>query len=84
MKWILVLMLGLAACGESKVVWDCTCTAMCGSSSASDTEKGCGTKDEAQAAVDQAVKDCVTALDSACTGGGTCECTCSPTETTCE
>lgn len=81
----LLSMAWLASCGtDDKVTWNCSCTATCdgNTSTSSQTDAGCGTKDEATSEVNAAVSSCDSTLAQSCTSHS-CQCTCTPTDTSC-
>jgi hypothetical protein len=79
---VLAVALAGSACGDDKVKWNCTCSAICDGDQSSVTDTACGTESEASAAVDDAVAECEAELDADCEALE-CACECTATDEGC-
>ena len=81
----LAVSFGCSSADSDNVVWTCNCSwTRDGTMESSDSQKGCGTKDDAQKVVDAQTAQCQSELDAVCTG--TCEpctCQCTPGKDAC-
>ncbi len=79
---VAVALCSAVGCGESEVLWNCTCDLMCDAGESMAEFQGCGTTEDADGAVSEGVAVCQEELAPICEQYS-CACTCEPTEKAC-
>jgi hypothetical protein len=76
---------GCSSADPENVIWTCSCSwTRDGMNESSESQTGCGSKDDAQGVVDANTLQCQLELDAVCTGScAPCTCQCKPGDEEC-